>query len=295
MEVGGVDSEWRHWPGWDLIPERAKKIMQRNDDFRLCAVGASACSSSLSSEFEHGAGIGGRANQRRDSASSEERNNEASGLKVNYSKTTATLIRGKAGDEERVKETLGCEIAKFPIRYLGLQLALRPLTKAQWQPMLDSVVHFIPAWFRGMIGREGRLSLIKSVVTAKPVHQLLVAEAPAWLLEEITKCMRAFFWAGKNQVHGGAMSGFMGVYQQTLQVWWAGCQGVKITRIGAKSEMGMAPTCRPGRPWQGLSMMRDIHAMEVFQSKSTSEMGGMCGFGRIDGSMAKPRRKLRPL
>jgi hypothetical protein len=49
MEVGGVDPEWRHWlawPGWDLIPERAKKIMQRDDDLRLRAVGASACSSS---------------------------------------------------------------------------------------------------------------------------------------------------------------------------------------------------------------------------------------------------------
>jgi hypothetical protein len=55
----------------------------------------------------------------------------ASGLKVNYRKTIATLIRGSSEEGERTATMLGCDIAKFPIRYLGLQLALRPLTKAE--------------------------------------------------------------------------------------------------------------------------------------------------------------------
>jgi hypothetical protein len=73
----------------------------------------------------------------------------ASGLHVNYRKTSATLIR--AGDLERnlVTELLHCDTTEFPIKYLGLQLALRPLTKAQWQPMLDATVRIIPAWQRG--------------------------------------------------------------------------------------------------------------------------------------------------
>jgi hypothetical protein len=61
----------------------------------------------------------------------------ASGLKVNYRKTIATLIRGSEEDKARVTEILGCEVAEFPIKFLGLQLSLRPLTKAEWQPMLD--------------------------------------------------------------------------------------------------------------------------------------------------------------
>ncbi|KAM0856861.1 hypothetical protein ACQ4PT_048828 [Festuca glaucescens] len=61
---------------------------------------------------------------------------EASGLRINYRKTTATLIRG--GEvEERITSVLDCQLVNFPIRYLGLQLALRPLTKAEWQPMID--------------------------------------------------------------------------------------------------------------------------------------------------------------
>jgi hypothetical protein len=128
---------------------------------------------------------------------------EASGLKVNYRKTTATLIRGSAAEGETAATILGCDIAKFPIRYLGLQLALRPLTKAELQPLLDSVFRIVPAWQRGMMARTGRLILINAVISARAIHHLLVEDAPAWLLEEIIKWLRAFFWVGKQQVSGG--------------------------------------------------------------------------------------------
>jgi hypothetical protein len=109
----------------------------------------------------------------------------ASGLHVNYRKTAATLIRGRDGDAELVTEVLGCELAQFPIKYLRLQLALRPLTKAQWQPMLENVTRMLPAWQRGMIAKESRLVLIKSVLQARPIHHILVEEAHVWLLDEI--------------------------------------------------------------------------------------------------------------
>jgi hypothetical protein len=127
----------------------------------------------------------------------------ASGLHVNFHKSSATVIRGDEQDEARAVGILGCPTVKFPIRYLGLQHAIRPLTKAQWQPALDRIIDFLPAWQRGLIGREERLTLIKMVVAAKPIHQLMVAEAPVWLLDEVEGWERAFFWAGKRKVHGG--------------------------------------------------------------------------------------------
>ncbi|KAM0866544.1 hypothetical protein ACQ4PT_042574 [Festuca glaucescens] len=127
----------------------------------------------------------------------------ASGLRINYRKTSATMIRGTAQGRNLVRNLLRCAIVPFPIRYLGLQLALRPLTKAEWQPVLDRVIELIPAWQRGLIQKQGRLVLIKSVITARPVHHMLVADAPDWLLEEVQRWMRAFLWAGKKQVSGG--------------------------------------------------------------------------------------------
>jgi hypothetical protein len=68
---------------------------------------------------------------------------------------------------------------------------------------LDREINFIPAWQRGLIAIARRLILIKCVILARPVHQLLVLDAPAWMLDEIVKWICAFFWAGKREVNGG--------------------------------------------------------------------------------------------
>jgi hypothetical protein len=189
---------------------------------------------------------------------------EASGLCVNYRKTSATLIREHEGDAQRVAETLGCEVVGFPIKYLGMQLALRPLTKAGWQPLIDQVINCVPAWQRGMIEKSGRLILIKSVISARPIHQLMVAEAPAWVLEELVKWMRAFFWAGKKEVNGG----------QCLVAWDTICRPTQFGGLGVKDLrlQGLALRVRwcwlrrtdPSRPCQGLPAFNYSKANEVF-------------------------------
>jgi hypothetical protein len=90
----------------------------------------------------------------------------ASGLRMNYIKSSATLIRGDAQDEILVSALLE-PIARFPIKYLGLQLVIRPLTKAEGQPVLDKFLVCIPLWQGGTIAKEGMLVLIKS---ARPLH-----------------------------------------------------------------------------------------------------------------------------
>jgi hypothetical protein len=221
---------------------------------------------------------------------------EASGLHVNFRKTTATPIRGtQEEEEEETARILGCDIAAFPIRYLGLQLALRPLTKAEWQPLLDQVTKCVPAWQRGMVKREGRLVLINSVVAARAVHQMVVAEAPAWMLEEINKWMRAFFWAGKDEVQGG----------QCLVAWRSICKPKKFGGLGVKDLrlQGLALRVRwhwlrrtdPERPWQGLPGLNDPEAAGLFQSLAQFTVGDgrLIFFGGTDGFLGTPQRSWR--
>jgi hypothetical protein len=168
-------------------------------------------------------------------------------------------------------------LARFPIRYLGLQLALMPLSKAEWQPLLDQVIKCVPAWQRGLIKREGRLVLINSVVAARAVHQMVVAEAPVWLLKDINRWVRAFFWAGKDEVHGG----------QCLVAWRSICKPKEFGGLGVKdlSLQGLALRLRwmwlrrtdPARPWQGLPGLKDPLAEGVFQSLARF----MVGDGRL--------------
>ena len=53
---------------------------------------------------------------------------KASGLNVNFSKSSTILIRGEEHDEELVRNALPWKIEHFPYKYLGLQLSNKQLT-----------------------------------------------------------------------------------------------------------------------------------------------------------------------
>jgi hypothetical protein len=192
---------------------------------------------------------------------------------VNYNKTTATLIRGGEELEQRIKDNLGCQIAYFPLNYLNLRLALRPLTKSEWQPALDMMIHTMPAWQRGLIDRAGRLILIKAVIMARPIHQLLIAEAPVWLLEEIVKWARAFFWAGKQEISGGQC---LVAWDNICRPWSQGGLGIKnlqLQGLALRSRWEWLRRTDPERPWQGLPMLRDQSTRAVFDTLAVITIG----------------------
>lgn len=207
----------------------------------------------------------------------------ASGLRVNYQKSLAIMIHDDNSDRERVESILNCQLGNFPCKYLGLQLAIRQLTRAEWQPMIDHAKKCAPAWQRGLLHRPGRLVLVKSVIAAKPIHHFMVLEAPNWVFEEIEKWMRSFFWAGKDKVNGG----------QCLVAWSAVCKPTWLGGLGLRNLQMQGLALRvmwewlrrtdPDRPWQGLPMIVDKEAREVFDS--LVEVAKSCS-GEIDGSTA---------
>jgi hypothetical protein len=109
-----------------------------------------------------------------------------------------------------------------------------------------------------MIAREGCLILIKAVMAARPLHLLLVADAPVWLLDEINKWMRSFFWVGKEEASSG----------QCLVAWANICKPTCFGALGVKvlCLQGMAFRVRwewlrrteANRAWQGLLMIKDV-------------------------------------
>jgi hypothetical protein len=108
---------------------------------------------------------------------------------------------------------------------------------------------------------------------ARLIHQLLVPNAPVWMLEEIVKAIRAFFWTGKKQVRGG----------QCLVSWDAICQPKCFGGLGVKDLhlLGLALRARwdwlkrtdPSRPWQGLPSLQDENATAIFQGLFKVQIG----------------------
>lgn len=112
------------------------------------------------------------------------------GLKVNYVKSCAIMIMGCEEDRNTVAAILQCTIGVFLCKSLGIQLGISHLTKADWQPLLDQVTNFIPAWQRGLIQRPERLILVKSMISSRPIHHLMILDAPQWVFDDINSWIR---------------------------------------------------------------------------------------------------------
>jgi hypothetical protein len=76
-----------------------------------------------------------------------------------------------------------------------------------------------------MIARSGRLILIKSMVTARSIHQFFAAEASYWMLEELDRWLCAFFWVDKDKVNGG----------KCLVAWDQVCKPTSFGSLGVKN------------------------------------------------------------
>jgi hypothetical protein len=98
----------------------------------------------------------------------------ASGLRTNFAKCSVSQIACSDAEAVGAAEFMECQLAPFPVRYLGIPLSIRRLTAAAFQPLVDRLADKLPTWRASMMPRAGRLALISSVLAAIPLHQLMV-------------------------------------------------------------------------------------------------------------------------
>lgn len=118
----------------------------------------------------------------------------ASGLRVNFQKSTTTVIRCEEEEIGLAAEALGCPLAEFPITYLGIPLTLRCPTATQLQPLVDQTAGKLPTWKAHLMNKAGRLAFVKAVLSAIPIHQLLVLAPPKKIIKLLEKIQRGFLW-----------------------------------------------------------------------------------------------------
>jgi hypothetical protein len=103
----------------------------------------------------------------------------ASGLQFNLSKCQIAPIRCDKTQVNLTTSYFPCAVVEFPIRYLGIPLSITKLPKTAWQYLIDSVADKLSSWKGAMIHRSGRLTLIKTTLSAVPVHTAISLELPA--------------------------------------------------------------------------------------------------------------------
>jgi hypothetical protein len=128
---------------------------------------------------------------------------ESSGLFTNFDKSSVLPIHYQGIDLAAPSNAIQCPLQSFPCTYLGLPLSDKRLRKEDLQSVLDKLEAKVNGWNKGNFSLEARLLLVKHVLSALHIYQLLVLDPPVWLLKTIDRLRRGFPWNKEEVAAGG--------------------------------------------------------------------------------------------
>ncbi|GJV55335.1 RNA-directed DNA polymerase, eukaryota [Tanacetum coccineum] len=117
----------------------------------------------------------------------------ASGLRINMakSKIMGTLVAKDTVNNAAVK--LGCLILNTPFTYLGTKVGSSMTRYDAWEEVINKVCSRLSKWKMKSLSIGGRLTLIKSVLTAIPIFHLSIYKAPLAVLRKLESIRCHFF------------------------------------------------------------------------------------------------------
>jgi hypothetical protein len=118
---------------------------------------------------------------------------QATGLSINYHKTTFLPIAVPPDTAARFATAFGTSVSSFPQTYLGLPLSPHKVTVADCLPLISSVDKYLSGWRASLLNRAGRLTLCTSVLSALPLHYMSALSVPKTIIKAIDCRRRAFF------------------------------------------------------------------------------------------------------
>jgi hypothetical protein len=157
---------------------------------------------------------------------------EATGLTINFHKSTLVPMHVSDGNITLIRSLLGCRVEGFPQSYLGLPLSSDKLKMAQFSPLIAKVDKYLSGWSDVLLSTGGRVVLLNAVLDALPTFAMGALELPPALLKAVEGLRRAFLWDIKDRRASGA---------RCLVAWDAVCRpklegGLGIKCLSDKNE-----------------------------------------------------------
>ncbi|XP_055824348.1 uncharacterized protein LOC129892832 [Solanum dulcamara] len=103
---------------------------------------------------------------------------------------------------KRIKKVTGFKQKSIPITYLGYRLYIGRQKIIYYYDLIAKVVARITGWQAKIVSYGGRVTLIKHVIQALPVHLLSASSPPATTIKQIQKITANFFWRWMNDTIG---------------------------------------------------------------------------------------------
>ncbi|KAK2454307.1 hypothetical protein QL285_001883 [Trifolium repens] len=120
----------------------------------------------------------------------------ASGLKVNFWKSSLMGVNVPPSFLEMACGFLNCKRGVIPFSYLGLPVGANPRRCATWEPLLDQLRKRLLSWGNRYVSLGGRIVILNSVLNAIPIFYLSFMKLPAMVLKKIVRIQREFLWGG---------------------------------------------------------------------------------------------------
>jgi hypothetical protein len=121
------------------------------------------------------------------------------------------------------------------MKYIGIPLAVTKLPKATLPPLVYKVTNRLPNWKGKLMHRCGRLTLIKTMLSAMPVYKSIGLALPAWANKALEKIMKTTLLTRTNEVRAGKCLVTWGRVQKTLQVGGLSIPDSKQTSIALRT------------------------------------------------------------
>jgi hypothetical protein len=138
----------------------------------------------------------------------------ATGLVINFHKSTLVSMHVDSVMVDEVRGVLGCTLESFPQNYLGLPLSCEKLPAAAFAPLIAKADRYLSGWRAVLLSAGGRIVLINAVLDALPTYAMAALPLHPKVVKKLDALRRAFLWAATERVSGA----------QCLVAWDAVCR-----------------------------------------------------------------------
>jgi hypothetical protein len=119
---------------------------------------------------------------------------QATGLRVNYSKSSLMPINVTDERLQELADIFGCVVGRLPFTYLGLPLGITKPTIQDLSPLVGLVERRMNASAR-FLGYGGRLEFVRSVLSTLPMFYLSSLKIQKAVLDMCNRAQRHCLWA----------------------------------------------------------------------------------------------------
>ena len=120
----------------------------------------------------------------------------ASGLRVNFHKSSLIDINIDKSWLDLAAQKLLCKIGEVPFTYLRLPIGGKTNSIAAWDPVIDRMHKKLASWKGNLLSIGGRVVLIKASLSNLPLYYMFLFPTPISVINKFVKIQRAFLWSG---------------------------------------------------------------------------------------------------